>query len=54
MSKVSLIGNIVIPNADLAAVTEDLPTHIELTKLEDGCLAFQVTQHPDNSNRYDV
>lgn len=54
MSQVTLEGYILVPESDLAAVTAALPTPIELTLQEPGCLVFQVQQSPNNPNRFDV
>ena len=54
MSKVVLSGHIVVPESDLAAVLAELPTHIELTRQETGCLMFEVTQDPDDEHKFHV
>lgn len=54
MSKVSLQGYIVVSDTDLDAVTSELPTHIELTRHETGCIEFNVIQDADNANRFNV
>ena len=54
MSKVVLEGHILVPDADLAAVMAALDTHIMHTRQEKGCLVFNVTQNPDNPNRFEV
>ena len=54
MSKVILKGHIIVPTADIAAVTQELVTHIALTRQESGCLVFEVSQDADNANRFDV
>lgn len=43
-----------MPNQDLSAVQAELPTHIELTRQEEGCLVFQVTQDLENNNVFNV
>ena len=48
MPKIILSGHIVVPEADLAAVQAELPTHTQLTLKESGCLIFQATQGPKN------
>ncbi|MCB1701752.1 MAG: antibiotic biosynthesis monooxygenase [Halioglobus sp.] len=48
LSKITVQGYIVVPREDLAAVVSELPRHIELTKQEEGCLFFEVTQDPGN------
>lgn len=54
MSKIILQGHIIVPGADLASVQLELPTHIELTRQEAGCLVFQVTQDSENKNVFNV
>ncbi|TWX63486.1 antibiotic biosynthesis monooxygenase [Colwellia demingiae] len=54
MSKIILQGHIVIPDADLAKVQEELITHKMLTRQESGCLTFEVTQDSVNSNKFNV
>lgn len=48
MNKLTLQGHITIPEKDLDAVKTELPTHIELTRAEEGCLLFEVTQSPED------
>ena len=54
MSKVTLHGHIVVSDNDISAVQAELPKHIELTRQEDGCLVFQVTQDPERKNIFNV
>lgn len=54
MHKIVLEGHIVVPGSDLAAVMAELPTHIRLTRQEEGCLRFDVTQSPDAENVFFV
>lgn len=54
MPKVVLKGHIVVPESDLAAVLAALPTHIELTLEEEGCLRFEVKQHPEAGDVFSV
>ena len=54
MNKVILKGYIIVPDSDLTAVKEELLVHIDLTRKEEGCLIFEVTQHETNKNRFDV
>ena len=54
MPKVTLQGHIIVPNADLESVKRELINHIELTRAEDGCVVFEVTQDSDNKNRFNV
>lgn len=51
MSRVILEGYIVVPENDLAAVSAELATHIELTRKEEGCLQFDVAQTPFTRHR---
>lgn len=50
MPKIILEGHIVIPGSDLAEVMAELPTHIQLTREEEGCLRFDVTQSSGAEN----
>ena len=43
-----------VPEADLASVTAELPRHIELTRKEAGCLLFQVTPDAEDHRIYHV
>ena len=52
MSKIVLQGYIDIPQANLQSAKAELPTHIEQTRKEDGCLIFSVEQDPIIENRY--
>lgn len=54
MSKVILKGYIEVSDADLDAVMQELPNHVQLTRKEAGCLIFNVTQDSENRNRFDV
>ena len=54
MAKVTLTGHIIVPDVDIATVKVALITHIELTRQEEGCITFNVTQDSDNGNRFDV
>jgi quinol monooxygenase YgiN len=54
MPKVVLKGHIVVPETDLAPVLAELPTHIALTLEEEGCLRFEVKQHPEAGNVFSV
>ncbi len=52
MSKVTLEGYVIVTDSDLAAVKSELSNHIRLTRQEEGCLVFEVSQDPDNKNRF--
>lgn len=54
MTRIVLSGYIIVPESDLAAVQQELPRHIELTRQEPGCLVFQVAQDTQNPARFDV
>ena len=53
MSKVTLSGYILVPEADREAVAAALPVHIDATRGEPGCLVFEVTR-ADEAGRFDV
>lgn len=44
MSEVTLMGHIIVPVSALDVVEAELPTHIQLTRDEPGCIEFSVTQ----------
>lgn len=44
MPRIILEGQIVIYDHDLPTVMAELPIHIQLTRQEEGCLRFEVTQ----------
>ncbi|MBE3654909.1 putative quinol monooxygenase [Vibrio navarrensis] len=54
MSKVTLRGHIIVPDADLAIVKNELPIHEKLTKQESGCLIFEVLQDQSDSSKFNV
>lgn len=54
MSKIILEGHIVVSDTDLATIMDELSGHIELTRRENGCLRFEVTQSPDVENVFYV
>ncbi|VAW52454.1 hypothetical protein MNBD_GAMMA05-1075 [hydrothermal vent metagenome] len=54
MSKVILKGYIIASDFDLAAVKKELAIHILLTRQEEGCLVFEVSQDKKNMNRFNV
>jgi (4S)-4-hydroxy-5-phosphonooxypentane-2,3-dione isomerase len=54
VSKVILKGHIIVPDHELEIIKKELVTHIKLTRLEAGCLIFEITQSEDNPNRFDV
>jgi len=41
-------------DSDLAAVKRELANHIRLTRQEEGCLVFEVSQDNENKNRFNV
>lgn len=53
-TRVVLEGYIVVSNSDLPQVLQELPNHINLTKEEEGYLAFSVLQRPSEPNMFDV
>ncbi|MEM8498054.1 MAG: putative quinol monooxygenase [Pseudomonadota bacterium] len=54
MSKVILSGYIEVPEADLDTVAAGLIEHIQLTRAEDGCLVFEISQDQKNPLRFNV
>lgn len=54
MSRVTLTGFIIVPEADLKAIEAEVPNHIRLTREEPGCVAFSVDQSPSDPCRFDV
>ena len=54
MKNVTLRGHIIVPTADLAAVTAELDNHITLTRAELGCKVFEVSADSSNPNRFIV
>lgn len=54
MSKVILQGFILVPDADLQIVKDELVIHKKLTLEEPGCLAFEVSLDVENSNKFNV
>lgn len=54
MTVVVLKGYVLVPSEDLAAVRNELPIHIGSTRLEEGCLIFDVIQDELNPNRFNV
>lgn len=54
MPKVILTGRIIVPDSDLDGVIDALPTHIDLSRQEKGCLKFEVTQSAEDKNIFDV
>ncbi|MFT5111906.1 MAG: autoinducer 2-degrading protein [Parasphingorhabdus sp.] len=54
MTKVILQGHIIVPDTDIEAVKLELINHITLTKQEEGCLVFNVTQDSEDSGKFNV
>ena len=54
MQKVVLKGHIIVSDKDLPSVKKELENHKRLTRAEEGCLVFEVTQSEDNPNRFEV
>lgn len=51
---VVLTGHIDVPAERLDAVRAALPEHIRLTRAEEGCLCFDVTECADPVGRFEV
>jgi autoinducer 2-degrading protein len=54
MSKVTPKGYIMVPDADLAAVMDELPVHVNMTRKEEGCLVFEVTGDETENHKFHV
>ncbi|VAW54229.1 hypothetical protein MNBD_GAMMA06-1291 [hydrothermal vent metagenome] len=54
MSKIILEGYVLASSSDLATVKRELANHIQLTRQEEGCLVFDVSQDKKNMNRFNV
>ncbi len=51
---VALTGIMTCAPGEVATVLQALPQHVRLTRAEAGCLAFEVTQSPDDPCRFIV
>lgn len=49
-----LKGFILVPEADLALIQQELIEHCKLTKQEKGCLVFEVTPDLNNPCKFNV
>jgi len=54
MSTVTLKGYVIVPDTYLADVERELHYHIQLSRQEKGCITFEVSQDPENTNRFNV
>ena len=54
MSKITLKGYIVVSDGELPKIKNELQNHIDLTRQEEGCLVFEVTQDKENENVFNV
>ncbi len=54
MQKIILKGYILVSESELEIVKKELINHIKLSKEENGCLAFEVSQDKYNKNRFNV
>jgi len=54
LSKVILEGYVLASDTDIAAVKRELANHILLTRQEEGCLVFEVSQDSNDLNRFNV
>ena len=52
--QIQLVGHIDVPQNRLDEITAALPEHIRLTRLEPGCVSFNVTPDPDYAGRFNV
>jgi quinol monooxygenase YgiN len=53
-TQIKLVGYIDVPESRLAKITAALPEHIRLTRLEAGCVSFNVTPDADQTGRFNV
>ena len=49
---VKLSGYLDVSNSDIPLVEKHLPTHIILSRAEDGCISFDVYVDPEKPGRY--
>lgn len=49
-----MTGQIDVPPHRLAEVSAALPEHIHLTRLETGCIRFEVSPDPHHAGRFNV
>ncbi|MGJ8673796.1 putative quinol monooxygenase [Rubritalea sp.] len=54
MKKITLYGHIVVQPEELDTIKKALPVHLEATRAEEGCITFQVDEHPTEAGRFDV
>ena len=54
MNKVTLSGHILVPPNELPLVRDALTEHTKLTREEDGCVAFIVTEDLNVEGRFNV
>ena len=54
LGEVVLTGWIEIPASERARLAPLLAGHVRLTRAEPGCLAFAVTESPDDPERFEV
>ena len=54
MPGLTLQGHIVVSDDDLPRVLKALPKHVALTRAEQGCLVFNVSQDSEDANKFYV
>lgn len=54
MNKIVLSGYIIVPASELSVVMAEMERHIASTRMEEGCIVFEITQDMENSNRFTV
>ena len=54
MPGLTLRGHIIVSDSDLPRVLKALPKHVALTRAEQGCLIFNVSQDSENANKFYV
>ncbi len=54
MPGLTLKGHIIVSDEDLPRVSKELPKHLALTRAEQGCLIFNVSQDSEVANKFYV
>lgn len=54
MSKVIVSGQIYVPLASLEQLRPAIATHVDLSRAEAGCLAFNLEENRDEPGRFDL
>jgi quinol monooxygenase YgiN len=54
MGKLTLLGYILAPAAELPAVRAGLADHIAATRAEPGCISFEMSEDPNQPGRFNL